>query len=127
MASKTMGELHHEQLAQDRKDKKVPMDPLKTIVNRSTAGRKHVLQDGRVLLPGASAEVGLTEFNKLSGYRDLVDADKITPHAALRLSDALKENEALRTEVADLKAKLEAATKEPEAEKEEGAASKKKR
>lgn len=95
--------------------KKQPIGPQKTIINTSRHGRKHVLRDGRELLPGGSAEVGLEEFKKLVGYRDLVDADKIVPHAAKRLDEALKENKALRAKAdelekghAPLKAKAEA-------------------
>lgn len=83
-------------------------EPKKTILNRSTAGRVHVLQDGRHLKPGESAEVGLKEFEKIMsvGYKDLADADKVVPQAADRLKKALEENAQLREQVAGLEAEL---------------------
>ncbi len=99
----------------------------KTVINRGV--RIYHLKAGsdgkpRTLGPGKSIEcLDEEEFKRLSGYRDLADADKIMPHNAAKI-DALEiqlqklkdENERLKTAH---KEQVEAAKPEPEVVAEE--------
>lgn len=64
-------------------DPKAPeKEAVKTVYNRTRANKYFVLKDGRRLLPGQSLEVGLAEYKKLVGYKEIIDADKLVPAAA---------------------------------------------
>lgn len=90
-------------MAEATKEKETDKDRSRRLMNRSVHGRVYHLKDGRLLAPGEVRDVSPAEFEKLRHYRDLCDADTIVPAQRARLDEALKENEALKKEIEELK------------------------